>query len=101
MVPKGEIGKHSTYRKGDMFKHKKHGFVVQIIGAGEWRDIRKVKVIKGQVPLSLLKARGKTYFGNGFDINEYGVGYEMEYNVCSLAAVFERFGKAGRILFGE
>jgi len=100
-LEKYEIGPRSTYQKGDMFKHNKHGFIVQIIGAGEWRDIRRVKVVSGKVPISLLKARGGTYFGHGFDENEYSVGYEMEYNTCSLSACFTRLGPAGRILFGE
>lgn len=101
MVAKGEIGPRSTYQKGDMFRHKKHGFIVQIVGAGEWRDIRKVKVVSGEVPVTLLKARGGNYFGYGFDPKEYGVGYEMEYNTTSLSALFKRLGPASRVLYGE
>ncbi len=99
-IMKGEIGPRSTYQKGDMFVHKKHGFLVQIVGAGRWRDVRKVKVIKGLVPLSLLKSRGLGSYG--YKSLEYGPGYEMEYNITSLCASFTRLGdKAGRILFGD
>lgn len=97
-LAKGEIGPRSTYQKGDMFVHKKHGFLVQIIGAGEWRDVRKVKVLKGVVPDSLKKARGMGTWVWADDKNE---PIEMEYNTTSLSAVFSRLGPASRVLYGE
>lgn len=99
-IAKGEIGPRSTYQKGDMFTHKKHGFIVRIIGAGEWRDVRRVVVVKGTVPISLLKARGH-YLSYGYNDDNYTSGFEMEYATCSLAACFTRLGPAGRILFGD
>lgn len=99
-IAKGDIGRLSTYQKGDMFVHKKHGFVVRITGAGEWRDKRKVIVIKGEVPLTVIKSIG-AYCGGYGKSDGYGAGFEMTYSTCSLGACFTRLGKAGRILFGD
>lgn len=103
MVSQKPIHAKSKHHIGDMYVHKKHRFVVQILSRGEWSGNRLCKVVHGEVPPSVLQ-RVQRYHGSSpyeklrsmFGEN---VALIIEYNTCTLSQCFDKL-KAGQVLFG-
>ena len=97
MEDRKKISPRSTHQIGDMYIHKKHGFIIRIIGRGQYNN-RWVEVVKGEVPISVQERVQK--YEPVFDYDGQYIPASMEYSTCALTNCFNRL-KAGRILFGE
>lgn len=109
MVSDKPIQARSKHHIGDMYVHKKHKFVVRIIGRGEYSG-RLCEVVHGEVPEIVLQRvrrhHGSTpqdrlnallgAFHNDEDIK---VPLVLDYSTCALSQCFTKL-KAGQVLFG-
>lgn len=92
------IQARSKHHVGDMYIHKKHKFIVRIVGRGEWGGNRMVEVVKGEVP-EVVRQRVRKYEPPYQYEGEPYIPASMEYSTCALSACFEKL-KAGQVLFG-
>lgn len=73
---------------GELLRHKKHGYIVQLVGKRDFK--RELKLIKGPVPYSSFTFRYSDEPG--------ALGYVAP---CTLNSQFESLGPAAKILFTD
>ncbi len=98
MMGQKPIQASSVHHVGDMYIHKKHKFIIKIVGRGEWSGHRMCEVVKGEVP-KIVQQRAK--YEAGWEDHEEGGYYPatIEYSTCALTNCFTRL-KAAKVLFG-
>lgn len=97
------IQARSNHQIGDMYIHKKHKFVIRIIGRGGYAG-RACVVVKGTVPEVVMQRvdseyRTAKYAGvaNATDLSDDVL--VLNYTTCALVNCFTKL-KAGQVLFG-
>lgn len=96
------IQARSKHQIGDMYIHKKHKFIIRIVGRGEWSG-RLCEVVKGEVP-EIVKQRAKIKtqyieYNSDAGTREYKEKLMIDYSTCALVNCFDRL-KSGQVLFG-
>lgn len=86
------IQARSTHQIGDMYIHKKHKFIVKIVGRGHTGWGRQVKVMKGDVPEVVMQRVS-------FYTTDNDEKLLIDYSTCALVNCFDRL-KSGQVLFG-
>lgn len=98
------IQARSNHKIGDMYIHKKHKFIIRIIGRGTWSSKRACHVVKGDVPEIVLQRVQRIHGITNYErlqaiIDREEVPLVLDYSTCALVNCFTRL-KAGQVLFG-
>ena len=87
---KSKFDPRNKHFPGELLRHKKHGYIVKLIGKDErgWRRI--IELVRGPVPES-------SFTFNSFD----EAGATGHVAPCTLNQSFESLGPGAKILFTE
>lgn len=93
------------FKLGQFHQHKKHGFVIQLIGRGQWGRWA-FKVIKGEIPSDCRPEHADNSVLSKYTAhNNFKLDFSVPYYVYSRDSLYQSFncisGKGAEVLFAS